>query len=46
MLESIVWIIVVVLVIGAIFLIFRKFLMWGIILLIVALLFGGFGFFG
>jgi hypothetical protein len=46
MLESIVWIVVVVLVIGAVFLIFRKFLMWGIILLIVALLFGGFGFFG
>jgi hypothetical protein len=46
MLESIVWIVMVVLIIGAIFLIFRKFLMWGIILLIVALLFGGFGFFG
>ncbi len=46
MLESIVWIAVVAVTIKAIFLIFRKFLMWGIILLIVALLFGGFGFFG
>jgi hypothetical protein len=45
MLQNVLWIAAVLLIIGAIFSIFRKFLKWGIILLIVALLIGGFGFF-
>lgn len=45
MLQNILWIVAVLLIIGAIFAIFRKFLKWGIILLVIALLLGGFGFF-
>ena len=45
MLQNILWIVAVILIIGAIFSIFRKFLKWGIILLVVALLLGGIGFF-
>jgi hypothetical protein len=45
MLGNILWIVAVVVIIGAIFSLFRGFLKWGIILLIVALLLGGFGFF-
>ena len=45
MLGNILWIAAVVVIIGAIFSLFRGFLKWGIILLIVALLLGGFGFF-
>ena len=45
MLQNILWIVAVVVIIGAIFSLFRGFLTWGIILLIVALLLGGFGFF-
>jgi hypothetical protein len=45
MLQNILWFVAVVVIIGAIFSLFRGLLKWGIILLIVALLFGGFGFF-
>ena len=45
MLQNILWIVAVVVIIGAIFSLFRGFLKCGIILLIVALLLGGFGFF-
>ena len=45
MLGNILWIVAVVVIIGAIFSLFRGLLKWGIILLIVALLLGGFGFF-
>ena len=45
MLQNILWIVAIIFIIGAIFSIFRKFLKWGIILLILALLLGGFGFF-
>ena len=45
MLQNILWIVVVVVIIGAIFSLFRGLLKWGIILLIVALLLGGLGFF-
>jgi hypothetical protein len=45
MLQNILWIVAVVVIIGAIFSLFRGFLKWGFILLMVALLLGGFGFF-
>ncbi|MDA2979259.1 MAG: GPGG-motif small membrane protein [Actinomycetota bacterium] len=45
MLQNILWFVAVVVIIGAIFSLFRGLLKWGIILLIVALLFGGLGFF-
>ncbi len=45
MLQNILWIVAVVVIVGAIFSLFRGLLKWGIILLIVALLLGGFGFF-
>jgi len=45
MLQSLIWIVVVVVIIGAVFSLFRGLVKWGIILLIVALLLGGFGFF-
>jgi len=45
MLQNLLWIVAVVVIIGAIFSLFRGLLKWGIILLIVALLLGGFGFF-
>ncbi len=45
MLQSILWIVAVVVIIGAVFSLFRGLVKWGIILLIVALLLGGFGFF-
>jgi hypothetical protein len=45
MLQNILWIVAIIFIIGAIFSIFRKFLKWGIILLILALLLGGFAFF-
>jgi hypothetical protein len=46
MLQNILWIVVVVVIIGAVFSLFRGLVKWGIILLILALLLGGFGFFG
>jgi hypothetical protein len=45
MLQNILWIVAVVVIVGAVFSLFRGLLKWGIILLIVALLLGGFGFF-
>ena len=45
MLQNIFWFVAVVVVIGAIFSLFRGLLKWGLILLIVAVLLGGFGFF-
>ena len=45
MLQNILWIMAIILIIGALFSIFRKFLKWGIILLVVAVLLGAFGFF-
>lgn len=45
MLQNLLWVVAVVVIIGAIFSLFRGLLKWGIILLIVALLLGGFGFF-
>jgi hypothetical protein len=45
MLQNILWIVAGVIIIGAIFSLFRGLLKWGIILLIVTLLLGGFGFF-
>ena len=45
MLQNILWILAVIFIIGALFSIFRKFLKWGIILIIVAVLLVGFGFF-
>jgi hypothetical protein len=45
MLQSILWIVAVVVIVGAVFSLFRGLLKWGVILLIVALLLGGFGFF-
>jgi hypothetical protein len=45
MLQNILWIVAVVVIVGAIFSLFRGLLKWGIILLIVALLLGGLGFF-
>lgn len=44
MLQNILWIVAVVVIVGAVFSLFRGLLKWGIILLIVALLLGGFGF--
>jgi len=45
MLQNILWIVAILVIIGAVFSLFRGLVKWGIILLIVALLFGGFGFF-
>ena len=45
MLGNILWIVAVLVIIGAVFSLFRGLLKWAIILFIVALLFGGFGFF-
>lgn len=45
MLQNILWIVAVVVIVGAVFSLLRGLLKWGIILLIVALLLGGFGFF-
>jgi hypothetical protein len=45
MLQNLIWIVAVVVIIGAVFSLFRGLVKWGIILLIVALLLGGFGFF-
>ena len=45
MLQNLLWFVAVVVIIGAIFSLFRGLLKWGIILLIMALLVGGFGFF-
>ncbi len=45
MLQNILWIVAVVVIVGAVFSLFRGLLKWGVILLIVALLLGGFGFF-
>jgi hypothetical protein len=45
MLQNIFWVVAVVVIIGAVFSLFRGLVKWGIILLIVALLLGGFGFF-
>lgn len=45
MLQNILWVVAVVVIIGAVFSLFRGLVKWGIILLIVALLLGGFGFF-
>ncbi len=44
-LQNILWIVAVLFIIGAIWMIFRKFLKWGIILLVVAVLLGAFGIF-
>jgi Na+-translocating ferredoxin:NAD+ oxidoreductase RnfD subunit len=44
-LQNILWIVAVLFIIGAIWMIFRKFLKWGIILLVVAVLLGAFGVF-
>jgi hypothetical protein len=44
-LGNIIWVIAIVFIIGAVFSLFRGLIKWGIILLIVALLLGGFGFF-
>jgi hypothetical protein len=45
MLQNILWIVAILVIFGAVFALFRGLVKWGIILLIVALLFGGFGFF-
>jgi len=44
-LQNILWIGAVLLIIGAVFSLFKGILKWGIILLVIALLLGGFGFF-
>lgn len=45
MLQNILWIVAVLFIIGAVWMIFKKFLKWGIILLVVAVLLGAFGVF-